>query len=145
MGATVVMVLILGRRAYVAHMGDSRAYLFRRGRLTPMTDDHSIVGILLRQGEISEAEAREHPARGRVSRYVGMEGEVYPDVRVEVLRKADRLLLCTDGLNGMISDAQIKRILTANRDPQQASQALVDAANRAGGEDNVTAVVVDSP
>jgi protein phosphatase len=145
MGATVVLVLIRGRRAYIAHMGDSRAYLFRRGWLTPLTDDHSIVGILLRQGEISEAQARKHPARGRLSRYVGMEGEVYPDVRVEALRKADRLLLCTDGLTGMISDIQIKRILKANREPQKASQALVDAANRAGGKDNVTVVMVGFP
>ena len=143
MGATVVLSLIRGRWAHIAHMGDSRAYLFRDGRLTRLTEDHSIVGILLRNGEITPEEAKTHPARGRLSRYVGMESEVYPDVRTEGLRKSDRLLLCTDGVVGMISDADIQGILEANPEPQQACQALVHAANQAGGEDNITALVIN--
>ncbi len=143
MGATVVALNIRGRRALVAHMGDSRAYLFRTRRLTQLTDDHSIVGILLRQGEITEEEARHHPARGRLSRFVGMGGDVGPDVRSIRLRAGDRLLLCTDGLTGMVDDANIAQLLGEHSDPDAACASLVAAANAAGGVDNVTALVID--
>lgn len=143
MGATVVMTKLHKQWAHLAHMGDSRAYLFHNGLLRLLTEDHSIVGILLRHGEISQEEARIHPARGRLSRFIGLDGEVYPDVQTLTLRKGDRLLLCTDGLTGMISDKEIAAILEDSPGAQEACQEMIRAANTAGGEDNITVVVVN--
>jgi len=143
MGATVVLALIKRRLAYIAHMGDSRAYIFRDNQLKQLTEDHSIVGILLRHGDITPEEAKEHPAKGRLSRYVGMDGEVYPEVRSMAIKKEERLLLCSDGLSGMLNDKNIAELLIMHPDPQAACEALVDAANFAGGEDNITVVIVD--
>lgn len=142
MGATVVLALIKRRLAYIAHMGDSRAYLFRDDQLKQLTEDHSIMGILLRHGDITPEEAMEHPAKGRLSRYVGMEGKVYPDVKSVAIKKEDRLLLCSDGLSGMLNDRNITELLVMHPDPHGACKALVDAANAAGGKDNITVVVV---
>jgi protein phosphatase len=143
MGATVVAVSLQGNRAYVAHMGDSRLYLHRMGRLQLLTHDHSLVALLLRREEITPAEARDHPARGKLSRYVGMETEVYPDVRALRLTPGDRLLLCTDGLTGMVSDEDVAAILKTAAEPESACRSLVDAANARGGRDNVTVLVAD--
>jgi serine/threonine protein phosphatase PrpC len=142
MGATVVLALIRSSLAFIAHLGDSRAYLFRDDRLIPLTEDHSIVGILLRHGDISPEEVMEHPAKGRLSRYVGMENVVYPDVRSTAMKKEDRLLLCSDGLSGLLNDRSIAELLLTYPEPQAACKALVDAANAAGGKDNITVVVV---
>lgn len=143
MGATVVAVLARGDRVSVAHMGDSRAYLFRRQRLLQLTNDHSVVSLLLRSGEITEAQAHVHPARGHLTRFVGMKDEVLGDVRSILVRHGDRLLLCTDGLTGMLSDAEIAQLLGLYPSAVEASKRLVEAANDAGGKDNVTALVVD--
>ena len=145
MGATVALAWLRGPEgmAHLAHMGDSRIYLYRHGNLTQLTEDHSVVALLLKRGDITPEEARRHPARGRLSRYVGMEGEVYPDVQTVRLREGDRLLLCTDGLTGPVSDDEIAALLRANLDPEAACQALVDAANDAGGKDNITVLVVN--
>ena len=143
MGATVVVACVQGAQAFIAHMGDSRAYLYRQGELKQLTDDHSVVGILLRRGEITPEEARAHPARNRLTRYVGMEHEAYPDVQTLKLSARDRLLLCTDGLMAMMRDEAITEILAHSHDPQLACQALVDSANAAGGHDNVTVLVAD--
>jgi protein phosphatase len=142
MGATVVLAMVHGLKVHIAHMGDSRAYLIRKGRLSQLTKDHSIVGILLRHGEITPAEAREHPARGSLSRYVGMEGEVPPDLRTIAMKTDDRLLLCSDGLSGMLTNRTIANIVRKHPDIQIACRTLVDAANAAGGKDNITAVIV---
>ena len=143
MGATLVMAFVRGSKAHIVHMGDSRAYLLRGGRLKQLTQDHSIVGILLRQGGITQEEARNHPARGQISRYLGMEGEVFPGLQVIDLKQDDRLLLCSDGLSGPVSDDDLARLLSANQDPATACRALIDAANAAGGSDNITAVIID--
>ncbi|MDH4220623.1 MAG: Stp1/IreP family PP2C-type Ser/Thr phosphatase [Nitrospirota bacterium] len=142
MGATVVLALIKNRLAYIAHMGDSRAYIFRDNQLKQLTDDHSIVGILLRHGDITPEEAMEHPAKGRLSRYIGMDGEVYPEVKTITIKKDDRLLLCSDGLSGMLNDRKIAELLVMHPDPQAACNALLEAANAAGGKDNITVVIV---
>lgn len=143
MGATVVVASIHTEHGFIAHMGDSRAYLFRHKELRQLTQDHSVLGILLRRGEITPEEAKHHPARGRVSRYVGMEATVYPDVQRYPTAPGDRLLLCTDGLTGMAPDSVIKDILNEFTDPERACRALVETANAAGGKDNITAVIVD--
>lgn len=143
MGATVVLAYFLEDQVLIANMGDSRAYLFRNKRLKHLTEDHSVVGILLRRGEITEEQARDHPAKQQISRYIGMEGEVYPDVCAVKLSTDDRFLLCSDGLTGMVPDEAIARLLEECADPDLACRSLVAAANAAGGQDNITALVVD--
>jgi PPM family protein phosphatase len=143
MGATVVIALIRPPKALIAHMGDSRAYLLRREHLKRLTQDHSVIQLLMDAGEISLEEATTHPARGQVTRSVGMEGEPLPEARLVTVQPNDRILLCTDGLTGMLGDQEILDILHSELVPQAACQCLINAANKAGGKDNVTAVVLD--
>jgi len=143
MGATVVAIVIRDARIHIAHMGDSRAYLIRDGQMKRLTDDHSVVGILERRHEISAQEARIHVARGRLTRFVGMPMPALPDVSTMPIQKGDRILLCTDGLTGMVDDKAIEAIVCNTPQPQEACERLVDAALAGGGEDNITAVVVN--
>jgi len=143
MGATVVVVVIGGAQIHIAHMGDSRAYLIRDAQMKQLTDDHSVVGILERRHEISAQEAQIHIARGRLTRFVGMPMPALPDVLTVQIQKGDRILLCTDGLTGMVDDEAIEAIACGTPDPQEACERLVAAALAGGGEDNVTDVVVD--
>jgi len=145
MGATAVLALVRGRRALVAHMGDSRAYLFRKGRLERLTKDHSVVQLLVDSGDLSPEEAHAHPARGQLTRFVGMKGEPLPEVRDVRLEPGDRLLLCTDGLTNMVADEQLGLVLAGRRSLQRACKVLMTAANSAGGKDNITAVLVGVP
>ncbi len=143
MGATVVVVWLQGQRAHMAHMGDSRIYLFRDKQLTQLTQDHSVIALLLRHKEITEEEAKQHPARGRLSRYVGMEGDTFSDLYTVSLRPDDRLLLCSDGLTGMVSNNEIHQVLASCPDPETACNELVNMANKAGGKDNITVLVIN--
>lgn len=143
MGTTVVAAVFTARHVHIAHMGDSRAYLLRGGRMRRLTEDHSIVALLLRQGEITPQEAESHPARGRLSRFAGMEGDV-PAVTITIdLEAGDRILLCTDGVWGGLSDAKIREILVQDNTPEVTCGNLIEAGKEAGGQDNLTAVVVD--
>jgi protein phosphatase len=142
MGATLVLALVRGLQTLVVHLGDSRAYLLRGGRLTQLTRDHSLVQALIDHGAISSRDARAHPAASQLTRYVGMEGDALPDAQIVDLRPADRLLLCTDGLSNMLDVSALEQILSGEKDPERACQALIDRANAAGGRDNVTAVVI---
>ncbi|MGI9060567.1 MAG: Stp1/IreP family PP2C-type Ser/Thr phosphatase [Ktedonobacteraceae bacterium] len=143
MGATVVVVWLQGQRAHMAYMGDSRIYLFRAKQLTQLTQDHSVIALLLHHKEITEEEAKHHPARGQLSRYVGMEGDTFSDLRTVSLFPDDRLLLCSDGLTGMVSPGDIHHVLASCPDPGAACNELVDMANKAGGKDNITALVIN--
>ena len=143
LGATALVALVRGRRVHLASMGDSRAYLVREGEMSQLTHDHSLVGLLLERGEISAQEAADHPARGKLTRFVGMEAEVDPDVQTLQIRPGDRLLLCTDGLWGMVPDAQLKAILTEGNNPDITCRSLLVAGKQAGGQDNLTVVVCD--
>jgi protein phosphatase len=140
-GATVVLLLVRGGKAHFVHMGDSRAALFRDGRLQWLTRDHSVVRYLVDSSSISEKETRTHTARGKLSRYVGMDGEPLPEAGACAFRPGDLLLLCSDGLTGAVEDEAISRALAAQPDLSAACAALVRAANDAGGKDNVTVVL----
>lgn len=143
MGAAMVAVLLTGHHAHIVHMGDSRAYLLRGNGLRQLTQDHSIVEALLRHGEISPQEAIDHPARGRLTRFAGMEPAAEPAGQTIEVRSGDRFLVCTDGLWGTIENATIGDILSLRDDCAAICQALITAGKAAGGDDNLTALVVD--
>jgi serine/threonine protein phosphatase PrpC len=143
MGATVVLLLVAGGQAHIMHLGDSRAYLLRQSRLRRLTQDHTVAALLLRLKEITEEEAREHQGAHRLTRYMGMDGDALPDIRTLRLEAGDRLMLCSDGLTGMVSDRHIAHVLRQHPRPEDACQALVAAANAAGSRDNVSAIVID--
>ncbi|WP_236979755.1 MULTISPECIES: PP2C family protein-serine/threonine phosphatase [Mycobacterium] len=140
---TVVAVVVTGSRALVAHLGDSRAYLFRDQRVQQLTRDHSVIQDLIDAGEVSAEEAERHPARAIVTRHVAMYPRPLPDATAVELSPGDRILLSTDGLHGVLDDDSLAQLLDTHPDPAEACAALIEAANAAGGPDNVTAVVVD--
>ncbi|UCD49894.1 MAG: serine/threonine-protein phosphatase [Phycisphaerales bacterium] len=142
MGATLVVVLLLAGRVYVANVGDSRVYRWRAGRLRQLSVDHSVVSELLEAGHITSDEVHTHDALGVVTQYMGMPEGIEPSVRSLVLAPGDRFLLCTDGLTDMVDEGRISETLELEADPQVAAKALVAAANNAGGHDNVTTIVV---
>lgn len=127
----------------VGHVGDSRAYLFRDGALRRITSDHSLVEELIQAGELTEEEAERDPRRSQITRALGLDRGVEVDLFPVVVADGDRVLLCSDGLTGMVRDDGIADLLAAERDPARLAQLLVDAANEAGGTDNTTVVVVD--
>lgn len=141
-GSTVVCALVRGDRVVIAHMGDSRAYRLRAGRLKQLTKDHSLVRLLIDSGDITPEEAATHPARGRLTRNVGMEGEPLPETRILKLKPGDMLLLCTDGPTGMLNDQKIQSILNEPAPMETQCQHLVNAANQAGGTDNITVLLL---
>jgi protein phosphatase len=142
MGSTVVCALVRGDRLLVAHMGDSRAYRLRAGRLKRLTKDHSLVELLLRSGDITPEEAATHPARGRLTRNVGMEGEPLPQTCLVKFKPGELLLLCSDGLTAMLDDPTIQSILNEPASLEKQCQRLKNAANQVGGKDNITVVLV---
>lgn len=141
MGTTLTAALGLGDRLVFAHVGDSRGYLFHDGELRQVTTDHSWVGEMIRRGELTPAQAAVHPHRSVITRALGTEGVVQPDILEVPVVAGDRLILCSDGLSSMVLDPQIQELLKAAADPQQAADSLVGAALEAGGDDNVTVVV----
>ncbi|MGR8935450.1 MAG: PP2C family protein-serine/threonine phosphatase [Gammaproteobacteria bacterium] len=143
MGATIVTVKIIDRRYEVAWVGDSRAYLWRN-RLIPLTKDHSIVQMMLDQGLIDAQEALTHPYRSVITQALGGVDSDYVSVDTveNSLENGDLLLLCSDGLNNEVSDAQISTILSGDADPEQKTRQLLDAALANGGKDNVTVILL---
>lgn len=143
MGTTLTAALVRGGSAQIAHVGDSRAYLFRGGELHLLTEDHTLVHRMVLEGEITPEEAETHPHRSILTRALGVDPVLQVDEGVVELSEGDRLLLCTDGLTAMLSDGEIRAVLEETRDPNAAVERLVRAANRAGGIDNITAVILD--
>jgi len=143
MGSTVVMFLIKGSQALIGHMGDSRAYLLRRGTLKQLTTDHTVIQLLIESGDITPEEALIHPARGQLTRYVGMQGEPLPEVCSLEVCHGDRFLLCSDGLTGMLNAEQILSILKQRLVPKTICKRLIESANNAGGKDNIAVLVLN--
>jgi protein phosphatase len=142
MGSTVVLALVRDWRAIIAHMGDSRAYLFHEGHLERLTRDHTLAQLLVDSGDITPEEASSHPARGQLTRFVGMWPQLLPETRAVPLVCGDRLVLCSDGLTAAIGDTDLLALLGQYPVPEDACRRLVAAANEAGGKDNITVVVL---
>lgn len=141
LGATVTAAMVVGELLTIAHVGDSRCYLLSGDRLEQLTEDHSLVQRMIRTGSLSRAEARIHPYRNVIYRSIGSDEQVEIDIIRHKLGDGDMILLCSDGLNGMLSDDQIRDVLLVNPDPTLAAKELVVAANAAGGEDNISVIV----
>ena len=143
MGATVAMVMLYGGRAYICNLGDSRIFRFRSGRLVQLSRDHSVVSELVSQGKLEDDEIHDHESAGQITHYVGMEEKAVAHTRSFKLKKCDRFLLCTDGLTDVVDNRGILEILRNFDAPDAACGELVSLANKSGGPDNITAVVVD--
>jgi serine/threonine protein phosphatase PrpC len=143
MGTTITAFYVEGDKGHVAHIGDSRAYLLRDGHLQQLTEDHTVVQELVRQGRLSPQDAVHHPQRSILMRAVGVEEDIDVDELTLDLHVLDRILVCSDGLNAMLSDDGIALVLDTTFDPQDAADRLVALANEAGGNDNITVIVVD--
>jgi protein phosphatase len=141
MGSTLISAVLEGNRAYIAHVGDSRAYLINAKGINQLTVDHSLVERLIASNQITREEARHHPQRNVIYRTMGDKAKIEVEVSSHNLEVGDNLLLCSDGLSGMLEDPTIQRIVMEATSPQAACDALIDAANLAGGEDNISVIV----
>jgi serine/threonine protein phosphatase PrpC len=143
MGTTLTAILAADGKAHVAHVGDSRAYMLRDGKLQQLTEDHTLVQRMVREGRLTEEEARSHQQRSVVTRALGVDENIPVDELTLDLKEGDRLLLCTDGLSSMVRNDTIQDILASESDPQKAADRLVEEANQAGGDDNITVVLLE--
>ncbi len=143
MGTTCTLVLVDEDRVHIAHVGDSRAYRLRDGQLEQLTEDHTLVGRMVQEGRLSREEAQHHPQRSIITRALGVDQDVQVDLETVELSAGDRLLLCSDGLSSMVEDDSIESVLASESDPQRVADRLIDVANEAGGDDNITVVVID--
>jgi PPM family protein phosphatase len=140
-GATLTMALVKGRLALIANVGDSRTYLLRKGTFQQVSHDHSLVANLVLAGTIKAEDIYTHPQRNIIYRSLGQKEKVEVDIFQEILEDGDILFLCSDGLWEMVRDVEIKKIITTAPDLAKACELLVDAANAAGGEDNISVVL----
>jgi PPM family protein phosphatase len=141
MGTTLTAAYVDDAHVAIAHVGDSRAYLFRDGTLQRLTQDHSLVDELVRRGKLTEEQAAEHPQRSIITRALGPEPDVEVDTWTYPARPGDVILLCSDGLTSMISEERVRAVLQANDNLDAAADALIAEANEAGGRDNITVVL----
>lgn len=145
MGTTLTAAMIEGERLLIAQVGDSRAYLLHKGHLQQITRDHSLMADLIEAGQITPEEARVHPNRSVITRAIGSDIHMRPDIYELNVDAGDRILLCSDGLSSMISNNAIESIMRRQSDAQHCADELVTAALENGGADNVTVVVADVP
>lgn len=143
LGTTLTALLWSGSQLALAHIGDSRAYLLRDGELFRLTEDHTYVQSLVSEGQLSAEEARSHPQRQLLVRALDGQTDPQPDLSLHAAQVADRYLLCTDGLHGVVAAEDIQAVLSAPSDPDQVVSELIRLANAAGGPDNVACVVAD--
>ena len=143
MGTTMTAAMLEGERLDIAQVGDSRAYLLHQGKLQQLTRDHSLMADMIEAGQLTPEEARTHPQRSVITRALGSDAHLHPDIYEINVETGDRLLICSDGLSGMIFDDQIENTLRRVQDPQRCASQLVNEAIAAGGHDNVTVIVAD--
>lgn len=142
MGTTAVVIYLNGKTAYIANIGDSRAYLIEKSGIMQLTTDHSVVQKLVESGSITPQEARNHPEKNIITKALGTEPLEDYDIYEFSVREGDKILLCSDGLTDMIEDSQINDILNQDKSPDEAVSALVAAAKENGGRDNITVVLI---
>ena len=143
MGTTMVAILVEQDTAYVAHVGDSRAYLVRNQKIEQLTQDHSLVNDYLHQGLLKKEDADRHPLKHVITRALGTSPKVEVDVRTVPIKPGDIYILCSDGLSNLVTDEELEtESLQSQENPQVACQKLVDLANHKGGEDNITVAFI---
>lgn len=143
MGTTCTLALVSDHEIHIAHVGDSRAYLYRGEELSQVTEDHTLVSRMVREGRLKPEEAERHPQRSIITRALGVDAEVEVDELSMKVEEGDRFLLCSDGLTSMIGTQDLHEVLSTQSDPNAAADELVARALEAGGEDNVTVVLID--
>jgi len=144
MGTTLTALWIVGNKAYVSHVGDSRVYLIREGKISSLTMDHSLVGKLVREGGLTEEQARNHPQRNLLTRALGCSALVEVDIADYDVLPGDTFLLCTDGLSNLVSGEEMAAVVTGEKDTKKAVQELVNRALARGGFDNITVILVSN-
>jgi PPM family protein phosphatase len=142
MGTTVVAVMAIQSRLVLCHVGDSRCYLLRDGKLSSLTSDHSWVNEQVKLGFLTEEEAQRHPFRNVITKALGTKGEATAEINEIEGKEGDLLLLCTDGLNSMVTDDEISKMVAGDGKLEDKAKRLIDAANENGGEDNITLVLL---
>ncbi|MDR1496181.1 MAG: Stp1/IreP family PP2C-type Ser/Thr phosphatase [Clostridiales Family XIII bacterium] len=143
MATTAVAAYFDGSELYITNIGDSRAYMIRAGEISQLTDDHSYVADLVSTGSLTKSEARDHPRRNMITRALGAGSEAEPDFYYFDLEPSDRLILCTDGLHGELTDEEISETVKGEKDLNRACKKLIRKANDKGGYDNITVVCVE--
>ena len=144
MATTVVLCFLDMESVYVVNMGDSRAYMVRDGELSQLSEDHTYVNKLINAGTLTRSEARRHPQKNIITKALGSTANTEPDFYRFDLMEGDRILLCTDGLHGELTDDEIADIVRSRNDMNTVCKLLVDAANEKGGHDNITVVCIDN-
>ena len=144
MGTTAVCALVRGGKAYLSHAGDSRAYLYRDGKLAQLTHDHSYVQELVDCGTITPEEAEHHPQKNIITRALGVDYRLEPETTALALHPGDRLLLCSDGLSNLVPQPALEKLLAGRQIFYELPDRLIEAANAAGGTDNITALLMDA-
>ncbi|UUX34082.1 Stp1/IreP family PP2C-type Ser/Thr phosphatase [Fundicoccus culcitae] len=142
MGTTLVMAVVVKEHIIVSHVGDSRAYVYFEGQLKQITEDHSLINELIRTGEITEAEGQVHPGRNIVTQSIGGSNQVESEINVIPLTEVEVLMLCSDGLTNMVNQEELSTIFDNQRNEENFGEQLIEAANEAGGADNITVVLV---
>ncbi len=141
MGATLVIALLWKGRLYIANVGDSRAYLYRGGKLKQLSQDHTVISELIEKGRLKPENADEHPAQGQLVHFMGMDSHPAPHVCSISPVRNDIILLCSDGLTDMLDEKQIEAVICENDDHQKCAEKLKNLANSAGGYDNITVIL----
>lgn len=144
MGTTIVVIIYSGDFITIAHIGDSRCYIQNENGFQQITEDHSLVNELVRSGQISKADAEQHPRKNIVLKALGTEETVIADIRSLSLEFGDKLLLCSDGLTDKISNNKILEFIVSNKKLKEIGEGLIDLANERGGEDNISLIIIDN-
>lgn len=141
MGTTTTLALIIDSNLYIGHVGDSRVYLIKNGKIQQITSDHSLVAELVRSGNITEAEAKKHPRKNIITRALGTEENIKVDIFTTSFSPLDILILCTDGLSNFVDKYEIEKVALEIKDSNEVCERLIYMANKRGGYDNITVLV----
>lgn len=143
MGTTLVTAIVTQDFVTIAHLGDSRCYIYNDNGFTQVTEDHSLVNELMRSGQITEIDAKNHPRKNIVLKALGTEEQVKADVQTMSWEKENKLLLCSDGLTDKVMDEELEKLLTQEGNIAKIGQQMIDLANKRGGEDNISLIIVN--